>query len=424
MRSVLDELIAARERGLECIYCQIVETRGSTPQKAGAVMLVYADGRQAGTLGGGCIEADVKRRALARLHDQAPPLICTFTLDGDYGWDDGLICGGRMTILVHPLTACTDPDSAALSYYRYLHALVQGGKGHWEAVALEATPHWPATSRWLFDHQANLIASWGDQTVAAPEVVEHLLASKPVNMSLGSTVPLRRVTVRQGVAWLPTPRRKTLLIVGGGHVGQATAQLAAAADFDIWVLDDRQRYVSAERFPQAQRRLVGPIGVILQELASTLTEDVYAIIVTRGHNHDEEALFHLARTACGYVGMIGSRRKIRLIFEDLQRRGIPEEALLRVRAPLGWPIGSQSVMEIAISIVAELIAWRNLGPESTRRMYAQLQSEQEQSCGLAEDEPCRTVPDQPRGEIALHQSGREGRLDFPATPGIHAGKIG
>ena len=368
MRSVLDALITARERGLECVYCQVVETRGSTPQKAGAAMVVYADGQQTGTLGGGCIEADVKRRALARLHEHAPPLLCTFTLDGDYGWDDGLICGGRMTILLHPLTAQTDPDSSARMYYRHLQTLIHEGKGHWEAVALESTLQWPATSRWLFDHQHALVATWGSNTTGTPEVVKHLLVSK----SDGGEPPAmpRRATVRQGIAWLPTPRRKTLLIVGGGHVGQATAQLAAAADFDIWVLDDRERYASAERFPMAQRRLVGPIGATLQELAPALTEDVYAIIVTRGHNHDEEALFHLARTACGYLGMIGSRRKIRLIYEDLRRRGIPQEALQRVHAPVGLPIGSQSVMEIAISIVAELIAWRNLGPEATQRIYA------------------------------------------------------
>jgi xanthine dehydrogenase accessory factor len=368
MRSVLDALITARERGLECVYCQVVETRGSTPQKAGAAMVVYADGQQTGTLGGGCIEADVKRRALARLHDHAPPLLCTFTLDGDYGWDDGLICGGRMTILLHPLTARTDPDSSARTYYRHLRTLIHEGKGHWEAVALESTPQWPATSRWLFDHQHTLIAAWENNLATEPEVVEQLLGSIPTNPG-SSTLP-RRATVRQGIAWLPTPRRKTLLIVGGGHVGQATAQLAAAADFDIWVLDDRERYASAERFPMAQRRLVGPIGATLQELAPALTEDVYAIIVTRGHNHDEEALFHLARTACGYLGMIGSRRKIRLIYDDLLRRGIPQEALQRVHAPVGLPIGSQSVMEIAISIVAELIAWRNLGSEATQRIYA------------------------------------------------------
>jgi xanthine dehydrogenase accessory factor len=160
---------------------------------------------------------------------------------------------------------------------------------------------------------------------------------------------------------MPAQPRVTLLLVGGGHVGQAVAQLASDVGFDIWVLDDRDRFVSPERFPTASRRLVGDIGITLRDLAPALTPHTFAVILTRGHNHDEEALYHLARTACGYVGMIGSKRKIRMIFEDLVAKGIPPEALERVHAPLGYNIGSQTVPEIAVSIVAELIACRNLG---------------------------------------------------------------
>src|ERR671923_2365899 len=105
MRELLAELTTALGRRLPCVYCAVVETRGSTPQKAGAAMLVYPDGTQAGTLGGGCVEAEVKRRALHALNAAGRPEVLTFTLDDDYGWDDGLICGGRMTILAHPLTA-------------------------------------------------------------------------------------------------------------------------------------------------------------------------------------------------------------------------------------------------------------------------------------------------------------------------------
>src|SRR5439155_10214125 len=96
-------------------------------------------------------------------------------------------------------------------------------------------------------------------------------------------------------------------------------------------------------------------------LAPTLTPSTYSLIMTRGHNHDEEALSHLAGTACGYVGMIGSKRKIRLIFDDLIARGVGTEALNRVHAPLGFDIGSQTVPEIAVSIVAQLIPRRNRG---------------------------------------------------------------
>src|SRR5262249_11884620 len=102
-----------------------------------------------------------------------------------------------------------------------------------------------------------------------------------------------------------------------------------------------------------------------------LTPATFAVILTRGHRHDEEALYHLARTACGYVGMIGSKRKIRLIFDDLEAKGVPAEALERVHAPLGYDIGSQTVPENAASIVAELIACRNLGTgEAARQSWA------------------------------------------------------
>jgi len=165
------------------------------------------------------------------------------------------------------------------------------------------------------------------------------------------------------VAYLPLLPRCRLIIVGGGHVGQAVARLASEVEFDVWVVDDRELYANPQRFPAAKRHIVGDIGASLKELVARneVGPSTYALIVTRGHSHDEEALYHLATTPAGYVGMIGSKRKIRLIFEDLIAKGIPEETLARVHAPLGFDIGSQTVAEIAISIVAELIACRNLG---------------------------------------------------------------
>src|SRR5437870_6276814 len=104
MRELLAELTTALEQRRALVYCALVETRGSTPQKAGAAMLVFADGSQRGTLGGGCVEAEVKQRALRVLSHGGRPEVLTFCLDDNYGWDDGLICGGRMSILAAPLT--------------------------------------------------------------------------------------------------------------------------------------------------------------------------------------------------------------------------------------------------------------------------------------------------------------------------------
>jgi xanthine dehydrogenase accessory factor len=342
MRELLAELERVIDRGLPCACCTVVATRGSTPQKAGATMLVYGDGTQAGTLGGGCVEAEVRRRALHALAAAGGPELHTFTLDDDFGWDDGLICGGRMTILADPLAP------AAADYYRQRKALVESGAGCTEVVALpENKVGVPAGSRYLLDAANRLVADLGPP------------AELPANLPLPDASP--RPSVVDGFALMPTPPRVTLLIVGGGHVGQAVGKLAAECDFDVWVLDDRETFASAERFPQAKRRVVGDIGRSLQELKAAVTRHTYALIVTRGHNHDEEALYHLAATPAGYVGMIGSKRKVKLIFDDLRAKGVSDEALARVRAPVGLDIGSQTVPEIAVSIVAELIARRNTG---------------------------------------------------------------
>jgi xanthine dehydrogenase accessory factor len=335
----------------------VVETRGSTPQKAGAAMLVFPDGSQRGTLGGGCIEAEVKQRALRVLTtDGARAEVLTFCLDDNYGWDDGLICGGRMSILADPVT--NSPQRMHVErYYRRYRELVEGGRGCTEAVILtEHTAGLPVGSRFLFDADGGLAAHCGGaaaQAEAPPEdVIQQLVpvAQRP------------QPAVHRGIAYLPLLPRITLLIVGGGHVGQGVCRLAADVDFDVWVLDDRETYASRARFPAAQRLLVGDIGATLKELVpQVVTPSTYCLIVTRGHNHDEEALYHLAQTPAGYVGMIGSQRKIKLIYEDLIAKGMPQEALARVHAPLGLAIGSQTVPEIAISIVAELIAFRNLG---------------------------------------------------------------
>lgn len=359
MRPLLTALDDALRQGRPCVYCCVVETRGSTPQKAGAAMLVFPDGGQVGTLGGGCVEAEVKRQALASFHADGPPTngsasprVLSFCLDDNYGWDDGLICGGRMNILAAPLPSPTRPDHEGTAhYYRLFRQLVDGGLGCTEAVIVQEKPGWPPVgSRYLLDGEGRRMGQLAPAD-PPPEVNTHLvpLARRP------------RAYHHQGIAFLPVLPRITLLLVGAGHVGQAVARLARDLDFDTWVLDDRDAYASLERFPGA-RCLVGDIGQQLQELGEKeITSSVYALILTRGHAHDEEALFHLATTPAGYVGLIGSRRKIKLIFEDLLARDIPRDALKKVHAPLGLSIGSQTVMEIAVSIVAELIAVRNTG---------------------------------------------------------------
>jgi len=342
MRDVVRPLLTALAAGRPTAYCRLVETRGSTPQKAGAVMLVFADGSQAGTLGGGCVEAEVKRRAIALLTEGKSEL-CKFQLDSDYGWDDGLICGGRMLVLVEPIQA------SSTEYFRLLAERIEAGLGTTEAIVFDATAsQLSAPVSYLLDDNGQLLAALHASGQTLPEIISQEL--KPLEMR-------PRPYVAAGISFLPVLPRCRLIIVGGGHVGQAVADLATPLDFEVWVIDDRADVVSEARFPKAERRIAGPVDQVLPSLP--IDSNTYCLIVTRGHNHDEEALFHVVNRGARYVGLIGSRRKIRLIFDDLLEQGVTREALERVHAPLGIDIGSQTVPEIAVSIAAELVAHRN-----------------------------------------------------------------
>ena len=314
-------------------------------------MLVFPDGSQVGTLGGGCVEAEVKRRALTLLSGGSTELL-SFQLDNDYGWDDGLICGGRMKMLVDPLRPGDD-----VSYYRALQDILTVGRGATEAIVIDgdkAGDH--DGDRWLLDEEGAVVAS-RLATMNAPLSSDTLPPKLLANLKPLDERP--RPYIEAGVSYLPYLKRCRLIVVGAGHVGQKVAELSTDVGFDVWVVDDRQEYCNSERFPHAKRLIIDTFDVALRGLE--IDSNTYCIIVTRGHNHDEQALLHLAETSARYVGMIGSRRKIKLIFDDLLREGISREALSRVYAPLGFDIGSQTVPEIAVSIVAELVAHRNCG---------------------------------------------------------------
>jgi xanthine dehydrogenase accessory factor len=224
MLELFDQLCAAMAAGRPVAYCRLVETRGSTPQKAGAMMLVHADGSQAGTLGGGCVEAEVKRRALGILA-QGRPEIAKFSLDSDYGWDDGLICGGRMHILVTPL-----PSPGAAEYFQRLRDMAHSEDGGTEAVVFDAQAsglHAPTCL--LFDAAERLIAQYAadSQPLGSEQLASLVEQIQPV-------VERLRPYAAHGVSFLPLLPRCRLIIVGGGHVGLAVANLAADLDFDVW----------------------------------------------------------------------------------------------------------------------------------------------------------------------------------------------
>jgi xanthine dehydrogenase accessory factor len=252
-KSVFVELEEAYERGEAVALVTILETRGSTPQKAGAKMVVGRDGRMRGTVGGGCVESEILFRAQRAIETRKCE-IGTYDFNADED-ENGLICGGSMKVFIEPI--------------------------------------------------------------------------------------------------LPPPR---VYVVGAGHVAQPVAQVAKIAGFEVVVLDDRVKYASRERFPEADIVKAGPIP----ELASEFQygDNAYVVIVTRGHKEDEEALRTFIGKDTAYIGLIGSVTKLEKIVKRLERDGVPKERIERVHSPIGLDLGGSSPGEIAVSIVAELLAVR------------------------------------------------------------------
>jgi xanthine dehydrogenase accessory factor len=149
----------------------------------------------------------------------------------------------------------------------------------------------------------------------------------------------------------PSPE---LFVIGAGHVGTELARLAHSVGFRVHVVDDREKFANPERFPDASEVVAEDIPTWIAR--TTLPPQAYVVIVTRGHTNDLEALRALATRDLQYLGLIGSRAKVARIYEALQQDGIPGECLQRVHAPIGLDIGAVTPPEIAVSILAELIA--------------------------------------------------------------------
>ncbi|MDB6030766.1 MAG: hypothetical protein JWM16_1104 [Verrucomicrobiales bacterium] len=297
MRSIFDSLCAAIENNEPVALALISGVKGSSPQKKGAKALFFADGRMEGTLGGGCLEAEVRERARIALLNQKPASF-DLILDHDFGWDDGLICGGKVSGLILPGVAAA-------------HDL-------WQQLARRQSA-----------------IEWG---------VRHDCAIGRVNDSAESGW-LYRETVAPATA---------LWIAGAGHVAQAVAPLGLNLDFAVTVFDDRASLANHQFFPADTRLRVDAWTTLLAEPMPVAP--AFGLILTRGHQHDAMVLQSWVQKPFAFLGMIGSQRKKRLIFSHFIEEKIATEAQLsQVACPVGLDIQAASVPEIAISIIAQLV---------------------------------------------------------------------
>jgi xanthine dehydrogenase accessory factor len=251
---IYEQIVHLRREGRRGAVATITTVRGSIPSFQTAKMLVRDDGSIAGTIGGGCVEAEVWQAAREVMEEEKPRTL-SFNLNNNPKYDTGLVCGGTLEIFIEP--------------------------------------------------------------VLPPAL---------------------------------------LYIFGAGHVAYNLYRVAGIAGFEAIVVDDRESYANRDRFPDAREIIADDFDRVTQNLA--VPESAYIVIVTRGHRDDMRILRWAVNLNARYLGMIGSRRKTIAIYKELEQQGVPAEKFANVHAPVGLEIGAVTPEEIAVAIVAEMIAIR------------------------------------------------------------------
>ena len=341
---VTAELVRMLEQGRRFALATLVDAHGSTPQRVGARLLVRDDGTTIGTLGGGCIEAEVWEMAKDAIATGTSRTL-DFTLNEDIAVDYGLACGGTERVLIDPTFSRND-----LALARQMLSAASGDHRGVVISVVEPRGTQAIAAKIAIWDDGSVTGDLGDMRAEALDVARSLInAPRPK-----STI----ATLRGGTQIFADVFRESpeVVIVGGGHVGLAVAAVAHTLGYRMTVIDDRTDFANSERFPRAAAVIAGEIESSID--SHRMTANSAVVIVTRGHKYDYQALSAAARSNAGYVGLMGSRRKVTLIYRQLIADGIPPERLSDIHAPIGLDIGAVSPEEIAVSIMAEITMHR------------------------------------------------------------------
>ncbi|MBI4777265.1 MAG: XdhC family protein [Deltaproteobacteria bacterium] len=352
MNPFYTDLFKELEMGHDLCLATIIRQVGSAPRSLGTRFFVRKDGSFHGTIGGGRLEADVIRKCRQSLTSGESSLEL-FRLRGTDVAETDMLCGGDVDVFVEPVYA-QDSDAREL----FGAAVKVGARG---GRALMVTPVFSGPVCELEERRILLVE--GKEPLGAihslPGFADELLRDFDRCFEQSGLL-LRSVTSPDGSMVdcfiEPIISQPVVYLFGGGHISLHLARLIKMVGFKLVVMDDRREYANPDRFPEADGIWTRDYNGVLDE--SELGPDAYVVIVTRGHLYDKEVLAQALRKETAYVGMIGSRRKRSLIYRALEEEGFSPEQLSSVHAPIGLDIGAETPEEIAVSIVAELIAVR------------------------------------------------------------------
>jgi xanthine dehydrogenase accessory factor len=333
------------EKGSPLVLASIVMLEGSSPRHNGAKMVVAANGKSYGTIGGSLLEATSIKESWSAIASGKSKLL-SFNLNGKDANSMGMICGGKTTVLIDYIAA----TAANQSFFRSWQKALQGSRDFFlvthlrnSRTSLKVTAH-----SFIFDD--------GEVVSTGKMVDEDLKLIKDDLRHINMTTVVENDEISLIVD--PIRKVKTVYLFGAGHVAVPTAHIASLTGFRVIILDDRAEFANNERFPNAYGvRVLESFDKAFEGLE--IDADSYLVIITRGHQFDREVLEMSLKTPAGYIGMISSHRKRDTIYTALLEKGVSQADLDKVHSPIGIPLGGETPEEIGVSIVAELIKERN-----------------------------------------------------------------
>jgi xanthine dehydrogenase accessory factor len=353
MEDIYSEIIKALEKKGQLALATLITRVGSAPRAVGAKYLVKGDGTSLGSIGGGCVEAEVWQEAQQVMGKEGGKVL-HFNLTSEQLAEGGLICGGNIDIFIEPLR------EEFLNIYQEAARIKQKGGSGLLATLISVDGDFPKGegSKVLMKASGEKVGSLLGGAEVEKEILKEgdglLKEKRPKVLILSSENRKMEILLE------PIFSEPTVYLFGGGHVSEQVAPLAKKVHFKVVVIDDREMFANRHRFPDADEVIVSEFERCFDKL--NIDESSYIVIVTRGHLYDGFVLEQAIKSNARYVGMIGSKKKIRTLYQNLMEKGMKKEVLDQVYAPIGIDINSETPEEIAVSIVAELIKVRGTPP--------------------------------------------------------------
>ncbi|MBI2526916.1 MAG: XdhC family protein [Candidatus Rokubacteria bacterium] len=343
MSEFLEHIARLRRAEGRVALATLVNTRGTTPRKEGAQMLVGEGGRILGSVTiGGCVDAQVIEESAAVLGRNAPRLL-ELDLGDEEAWEIGLTCGGTIEVFVEPV-ALDRPGDDTLAFYE--RARAHAGRGGRAAIVTRLDPPGAGAKLLVLD-SGEIEGSLGE-----PFLDRRFAGEAGAALRAGASRTLFLEGVRAFAEVLAPPA--ILAVVGAGHVAMPLVALARTLGFRTIVVDGRPRFATPERFPDVDELRIGIPSDLVREVP--LVPSTALVLVAHDYKYDLPVLRHALGTEVGYIGLLGSTRRGAAILNLLREEGLGEAQLARVRVPIGLDLGARSAPEIALAIMAEVVA--------------------------------------------------------------------